>query len=312
MPGKILFLRQLGFIFLTLTIIINACLPAAAREKGSNSIIIGNLERTYEIFVPDGKKGLPVVFNLHGGGSWGKRMCNYTAFPALAKTEDFIVVCPDGIDGNWNDGRKNMDTRAHRENIDDLGFISALIDKLSKDYAIERKRVFVTGISNGGIMAFRLACRLSDKIRAIAPVAGSIPVDWDCNPKNNVPMLLLGGTGDPIVPWEGGLIGPLFQKRGNIYSFEKAFQIWGNLNKCPETSEWQALPDIKPDGTRVYKREKSGCAGNTEVLLYKVEKGGHTWPGAFEYSIFQELLVGKTSYDINATSLIWEFFKKFK
>ena len=120
---------------------------------------------------------MPLVIALHGGGGSGIGMVALTlgGFNVLSERERFIVVYPDGIGKNWNDGRGLLRYRAQRENIDDVGFISALIDHLAKKYNIDRKRVYITGMSNGAIMSYRLACELADKIAAIAPVAGLMP-----------------------------------------------------------------------------------------------------------------------------------------
>jgi polyhydroxybutyrate depolymerase len=147
------------------------------------SFIHDSLKRTFNIHIPasfDKTVQLPLVIALHGRGANGASMVFLThkGFNKMADKDGFIMVYPDGIELNWNDGRMDEEAndRAHRENIDDVGFISALIDSLINDYNIDPKRVYVTGISNGAIMSYRLACELSDKITAIAPVDGiSLP-----------------------------------------------------------------------------------------------------------------------------------------
>ena len=147
------------------------------------SFIHDNLKRTFNIHIPsfyNKSVQVPLVIALHGrgGNGWSMILLTRKGFNKLADKDGFIMVYPDGIELNWNDGRMDEEAndRAHRENIDDVGFISALIDTMIKDYNINPKRVYVTGISNGAIMSYRLACELSHKITAIAPVDGNIPV----------------------------------------------------------------------------------------------------------------------------------------
>jgi polyhydroxybutyrate depolymerase len=176
----------------------------------TRSIIFAGLERTYRIHMPpsyDKSTPLPLLIALHGGGGSGEKMEELTlrGFNRLSDKEGFIVVYPDGIEKHWNDGRENVKYRAHREKIDDVGFISALIDYLVKQYNIDIKQVYATGISNGAMMSFRLGCELSEKIAAIAPVAGSMPENLPtrCSPSRSISVLIISNTEDPLVPWGG-------------------------------------------------------------------------------------------------------------
>jgi polyhydroxybutyrate depolymerase len=163
----------------------------------------------------------PLVFALHGGGGTGKKMNRLTDFNRLSDQHGFIVIYPDAVEKHWNDGRGLTDYRAQRENIDDVGFISNLIDVIAGDYAIDRKRVYVTGASNGAMMSFRLACELTDKITAIAPVIGALGenISEKCTPSKPIPVFIIGGTGDPLVPWNGGHVHLFRKKLGSVLSF---------------------------------------------------------------------------------------------
>lgn len=284
------------------------------------SLMHDDLERNFIIHQPvsnDNSEKKPLVIVLHGRGGNGKSMVILThkGFDRLADKDRFIVVYPDGIELNWNDGRmdEEADDRAHRENIDDVGFISALIDHMIKDYNADPKRVYVTGISNGAIMAYRLACELSSKIAAIAPVDGNIPymLIYECSPAMAVSVLAINNVNDPLVPYEGGEIYGSFHriKLGRVLSVDESVGFWVKHNMCSPEPLVLEEPDRDPkDGTRVTRKEYSNANDGTEVILYSVEGGGHTWPGGLQY--LPKWVVGKTSRDIDATGIIWTFFKK--
>jgi polyhydroxybutyrate depolymerase len=284
------------------------------------SFLHDDLERTFHIHVPsiyEKSAQLPLVVALHGRGGNGESMILITrkGFNKLSEKDRFIVVYPDGIELNWNDGRNDEEAkdRAHTENIDDVGFISTLIDYMINNYNIDPKRVYITGISNGAIMSYRLACELSYKITAIAPVDGSIPYMLlnECTPSDPVSVLAINNINDPLVPFEGGEIYGHFHgvKLGKVLSANESIEFWANRNTCSATPVVAEEPDRDPkDGTRVARKEYNNGIDGTEVILYSVEGGGHTWPGGFQY--LPKWLIGKTSKDINANEVIWSFFKK--
>jgi polyhydroxybutyrate depolymerase len=294
--------------------------PAHAGTDQRLSLMHDKLERTFHVHFPpsfDKSVSIPLVIALHGRGGNGESMILVTrkGFDKLADRDGFIVVYPDGIELNWNDGRRDEEAndRAHRENIDDTGFISSLIDFMIKDYNIDPKRVYVTGISNGAIMSYRLACELSQKITAISPVDGSIPsmLLHECSPSKPVSLLAINNVNDPLVPFNGGEIFGHFHmvKLGLVLSANESILFWVNQNKCSTTPVVSEEPDRDPkDGTRVTRKEYGNGIQGTEVILYSVDGGGHTWPGGFQY--LPAWLIGKTSRDIDANEVIWEFFKK--
>jgi polyhydroxybutyrate depolymerase len=235
-------------------------------------------------------------------------------FNKLSDKEGFLVVYPDGIDKHWNDGRSEEETkyRAHKENIDDTRFISALIDYFIKEYNINSKSVYVTGISNGAIMSYRLACELSDKIAAIAPVDGNLSQNFFpmCSPSKPISVLAVNNVKDPLVPWNGGEVtGPFgMRKLGKVLSVRQTIEYWVKHNGCTPSPTITEEPDRDPkDGTRVRREEYGGGEEGTEVILYAIEGGGHTWPGAYQY--LPASLIGKTSKHIDANEVIWNFFK---
>jgi polyhydroxybutyrate depolymerase len=294
--------------------------PTASGNDPRGSFVHDNLERTFHLHIPssyDMTVQMPLVIALHGRGGNGESMVLVTrkGFDKLAEKDGFIVSYPDGIELNWNDGRMDEESndRAHRENIDDVGFISALIDTMIKDYNIDPKRVYVTGISNGAIMSYRLACELADKITAIAPVDGNIPLQlsYECPPSGPVSVLAINNVNDPLVPFEGGEIYGHFHrvKLGKVLSVNESIGFWVTRDKCSTIPVVTEEPDRDPkDGTRVTRKEYISEGDGTEVILYSVDGGGHTWPGGFQY--LPAWVIGKTSRDIDANEVIWDFFKK--
>jgi polyhydroxybutyrate depolymerase len=283
------------------------------------SLLHDGLKRTFKINIPTGYNKtvkVPLVIALHGRGGTGKSMMIITrrGFEKLADKDGFIIVYPDGIELNWNDGRTDEEAndRSHREDIDDTGFISALIDFMIKEYNIDPGCVYVTGISNGAIMAYRLACELSEKITAIAPVDGNIPVMLypECSPTGSVSVLAINNVDDPLVPFEGGDIYTSFHRvnLGKVLSADESIEFWVTRNKCSETPVVTEEPDRDPeDGTRVTRKQYINEIDGTEVILYAVDGGGHTWPGGLQYK--PAGIIGKTSKDIDACGVIWSFFK---
>jgi polyhydroxybutyrate depolymerase len=281
-----------------------------------SSIIVNGLERTYLMHIPlsfDKTKQIPLLIALHGGGGSGIGMVALTlgGFNVLSEREGFIVVYPDGIENHWNDGRGLSRYRAQRENIDDVGFISTLIDHLIKKYNIDKKRIYVTGMSNGAIMSYRLACELVDKIAAIAPVAGLMPekLPLHCSPSRPVSVLIINNVDDPMAPWKGGDFRFGRLRLGKGLSVSDAVDYWVTHNKCSSTPVVTHEPDEdSQDGTKVRKKVFGKSKDGTEVILYAIEGGGHTWPSGYQY--LNERIIGKTSRDINANEVIWNFFKK--
>lgn len=284
-----------------------------------DSIAWDGLERTYLIHIPpsyDKNKSIPLVIVLHGGGGTANSTVKLTkgGFNYLSDKKDFIVVYPEGTrhlrspKTRWNDGRDERYSQA-----DDVGFISALIDYLVQTLNVDPNRVYITGISNGAHMSMRLARELSDKIAAVAPVAYSMQKKYEEVPVSKKPIsfLIMTGTKDPLVPWEGGETPDSTGTRmlGDILSVPATVKVLVSYNQCSPTPTITYEPDRDPnDGTRIRKEVYGNCTNGTEVILYAIEGGGHTWSGGWQY--LPETIIGKTSRDIDANEVIWDFFKE--
>jgi polyhydroxybutyrate depolymerase len=243
-----------------------------------------------------------LVLNLHGGAATGAGQEGLTDFDAVADTTGLVVVYPDGYDKSWADGRGA--SPAARHHVDDLGFLVALAGKLANDFGIAPGRVFATGMSNGGFMSNRLACDRADIFAAIAPVAGTLGAGVPCNPSRPVSVLAVHGTDDPLVPFDGGDV----HGRGGVSHSVSAtgmFDKWRSLDGCRGDPSRQDLPDVG-DGTSVHRFTAAPCEDNTEVVFYKIDNGGHTWPGARQY--LPTAIIGPTTRGFDASEVIAQFF----
>lgn len=274
-------------------------------------------ERSYSLHEPTGTYEIdryPLIVVLHGGGGSARSIVRLTQghFNKIADREGAYVVYPEGVRKFWNEGRNLPLSYAHRNDVDDVAFIRSLIQDLSEKYPIDKERVFVTGMSNGGLMAFKLACELPDLITAIAPVTASLPRDIvnECSNVRGTSLIIINGTEDPYMPYQGGMITVFDAERGEVISTRETVRYWLEKNGCPMHSEKKMMPDNdRKDGTTVTVYAYSGCQTGVRVVLYRVEGGGHTWPGGRQY--LKETQVGRTSRDINACEEIWSFFQSF-
>jgi polyhydroxybutyrate depolymerase len=290
----------------------------AHEDVRSGSININGIKRTYLIHLPssDFHKHLPIVFMLHGGKGDGSSVIKLTRgeFNRLSDQKGFIVVYPDCLGTQWNDGRNEIPVKGKRTKDlpDDTGFISALIDELIIKYNADPERIYSTGISNGAMMSYRLGCELSDKIAAIAPVAGNIPVNLipRFKPGKPVAVLAINGDEDPLVPIEGGEVtGPFGKKKlGKVISAHESVMYWTRNNGCSSSAIITESDPNPEDGTSIRKEVYPNKSNGKEVILYIIRGGGHTWPGGLQY--LGKWVIGRTSKDLDATSIIWEFFEK--
>ena len=300
--------------FVPVMLFIAALPPLDARDLSGSIEYQGN-KRTFLIHLPprrDAGTKFPLVIALHGGGGSGRKMKRFSRFDAIADREGFIVVYPDGIGRQWNDGRKIAESRAHSENIDDVGFLTGLAGYMVRVRGADPKRVYFAGISNGALMSFRLACEKPEKIAAIAAVAGNLPEHLAAvKPRGPVPVIIINGTEDPLIPWGGGPVRIPFmpgRERGSVISAPRTAAYWARANGCPADTAAEELPDRDTgDGCRVIRHAYAGCGG-ADLILYEVKGGGHTWPGGPQYLPVR--IIGRTCRDLDASETIWEFFKR--
>lgn len=291
-----------------------ACTASFAQKDLNGGFMVNKVKREFILHLPkhyDGKTAWPLVMVFHGGGGNSKQMQNYMKMDGIADKEDFITVYPNGINKQWNDGREfKQEITAN----DDVQFISQLLDTLVKNYAVDTGRVFSTGISNGGFFSIYLSYKLSHRLLAIAPVCASIPerIYNDFYPDNPVSVLLINGTKDPLVPYEGGLVGnKMSGGRGRCTSTDTTIQRYIAIDSVNRDALIEELPDKnRMDGCTAVKYIYSGGKNNTTVCLIKIINGGHTLPGGYPY--LPKIIIGKVCNDFNGNEMIWDFFKKCK
>ena len=283
----------------------------AEKNKWESYIIHQNKKRDFRIYVPgryNKNYKIPLVIVLHGGSGSGISIEKYSGFSKLAEDEKFIAAYPDAYSGQWNDGREFIQSKSYRLKIDDVGFISKMIDKIKKNYNIDEKRIYVAGISNGGFMALRLGCELSEKISGIAVICATMSefLSSNCRPKEKISVLIMNGTDDKLVPYDGGYVTIGKLKRGKIRSTDFTLKYWCKINECEkEPSLTKIIDNDKNDGTKIEKIVYRGKYG-ADVFLYKIIGGGHTLPGANQY--LPKEIIGRVSKEIDATKEIWKFF----
>ncbi|MDJ0974380.1 MAG: PHB depolymerase family esterase [Planctomycetota bacterium] len=288
---------------------------AATTETGS--LLHQGRIRTYRVMLPKGHtktKPAPLVLALHGGGGTAQAFDRQTngQFGRETDKRGWVVVFPQGIAKGWNDGRKvNSRAARQRRGVNDVQFIAKLIDRIHARHGIDRSRVYATGISNGGFMSYRLALELSDRIAAIAPVTANLQKVHEAKrPAHPVGLLVINGTKDPLVPYDGGYVTALGTKRGAILSTDATIQRWVAFTGCKGEPTTTAIEDRAPnDRTKAKLTQYRTCRG-AEVALCKVEGGGHTWPGGRQY--LGVAMIGRVSRDFDAVPLMFDFFARHR
>jgi poly(3-hydroxybutyrate) depolymerase len=185
---------------------------------------------------------------------------------------------------------------------DDIGFFNQMLDQLGSKFSVDTFRIYAAGLSEGGFMSLRMGCALSDRIAAVAAVGAAMPKTMTCLPSRPVPMLMINGTSDPVVPYGGGTEHNL---NLSIISVEDSAKAWAKIDRCAEKPEKSKLPPREKGGMETRVDTYSGCQQNAQVVLYSVKGGGNTWPGGEQYEV--EKTIGKTSQDLNANETIWSF-----
>jgi polyhydroxybutyrate depolymerase len=287
--------------------------PALDGDLLDGSVTVDGIERRFRWYRPAKvAPSPPLVFVLHASASDGReaRRMTYYEFDRLADRHGFLAVYPDGFEGYWNDCRAAATYSANKKNIDDVGFVGKMIDFFVAKENANAERVYATGISNGGQLAYRLALELPDRIAAVAPVAASLPdeANFDCKKSGKpVAILILNGTADPMNPYEGGEVAlyGLFGSRGTVMSTDATVAYFAGLAGHRGPPRIVQYPDVaKHDSSRAELQIWSDGPG-PEVVLLKVEGGGHTFPHPFHRF---PRFIGATNADLDAAAEIWRFF----
>ncbi len=264
-------------------------------------------ERTWVTHVPRAiKYGKPMalVVALHGGGGRGEGMAAMSGLSATAEREGFIVAYPDGTSRlfadhllTWNAG--DCCGYARSAGVDDTGFIGAMLDALGQGYPVDPARIFVTGMSNGGMLAHLLGSRLAGRIAAIAPVAGALPPGLP-RPERPVAVCIVHGTADQHVPYGGGRGAKALDRHAPRASVAEAVRYWREADGCTGTPVTESQGSVRTETW-------GGGAAGTEVVLVTIRGGGHAWPGGTKGRWFGG---DEPTREVNVSDVIWEFFKR--
>ncbi|NOT42853.1 MAG: hypothetical protein HOP13_20425 [Alphaproteobacteria bacterium] len=284
-------------------VVIAAGAFAAERER---ALAVDGSARTYTLIAPDkASEPLPLLIVYHGGGQTAERARRYTRFDEWAGRENYAVVYPQGKNNQWNDGRVSDDISDR--NANDIEFTREIVEQLVAEGVADRGRVFLTGASNGGMMAMRAACEMGNAIAGIAPVVANLPVDWECRAKA-MPVLFIHGTDDEFMPYEGGEVakGKTRRNLGTVRSADETISVFQRMNGCSGVKEMKTLDEVGRDKTAAVITDYD-CK-SAPLRQIEIQGGGHTWPGA-RTGVLADWLLGNTSEEVNATAEIWNFFR---
>ena len=294
--------RFLSLIFLLVLL----ATPAALHAQTTiiRTMQAGGLTREYRLYVPAiysrTTGAVPLLLNLHGYGSNYQEQENYGDFRPIAVTANFLVVHPNGtIDGNGNHFWNTFGPRG--TGVDDVAFLSTLIDTLARRYRLDLNRVYSTGMSNGGFMSYELACQLGNRIAAIASVTGSMTASRlaGCTSGRPVPVLEIHGTADNTVPYTGGTV-------LQFVAIPTLLNSWVQRNGCSPTPTVTPVPDTNPaDGCTAERSVWTGGRNGSVVEHFRIIGGGHTWPGS-------AFVIGVTNQDISASREAWRFLRRYR
>lgn len=291
LPGRTFFRIFLSALALT------AFFDPAAAAGGTLTIVTKDGPRSAVVNAAEGR-ARPTVIYLHGAAMGAARAERTTGMKEAALAHGYNVVFPDGIGRVWNDGR-NVRTGA-----DDVGFIKDLATRLVADGVADRKRLYLGGISNGGFMTLRMMCEAPEQFAGFGVVIAGISSERgeECRPRRVGPLVMVGGTADPIVPYNGGSVG-FFGRNGNVWGVERTAQLFASANGCkaPQTT---AMADGDSSETSI-TRISWDCRRTSPVVVYRVENGGHQ---AFAGKALPRLFFGRTTEKFSAAEAIFETF----
>jgi polyhydroxybutyrate depolymerase len=273
------------------------------------TVFVGEKLRSFIEFIPEtclGKE-CALVLIFHGGHGDALPIAKLTNFESVAKKNSFIAVFPSGYENQWNDGRSEINP-----NTDDVAFVDQILGDIKARTRIDPKRIYATGLSNGGLFSFRLACERSEVFAAVAPVAALLgeKLSKACKPSQPISVFNMMGDADRLMPSKGGFIsGPVgLKKIGRVLSIVDTTKFWQTKNGCKETPVESTSDQDTDDGTQILKQVATNCSESTEVSTWVIQGGGHTWPGGAQY--MAERWIGKTSKEFDAAEEIWQFFSQ--
>ena len=277
--------------------------PSLPAGETKRTLTHDGLERQYVLYIPvslDWSQAVALVLVFHGGTGNAESAIRMSGFNKVADQNGFILVYPNGI-GRMSDERLltwNSGTccgYAQEKNADDVGFVRAIVTDLQSLVDIDVKRIYATGLSNGGMLSHRLACEAADVFAAVAPVAGTLNFT-SCNPSQPISIIEFHGSEDQHVPYEGGF-GAESLVHVDYASVQDSVGFWASFNGCNPQPQTNSFDDIQHETW-------TGCASSTSVELYTIIGGGHSWPGGEAGWAGSD----QPTTTISASELIWEYF----
>lgn len=284
------------------------------------TLSVDGRERSYLLYVPQAPPAAsavpltqanrpadaawPVVLAFHGSGVDGASMVSFCGLNEKADRAGFAVVYPNGTGRRedaltWNAG--NCCGYAANKKVDDVAFVRAMLNDLAGAIPVDAARVYATGMSAGGMMSYRLAVEMPERLAAIAPVCG--PIGVADSPRQPMPVMHFHGTDDEYAPYAGGY-GARSTSMTDFHSVEHTISVWVKANECPPVPTVSSEPDHVGDGTSITRKVYAPGKDGTEVVLYAIEGAGHTWPGRQP----RLTVLGKSTGNLNANDVMWEFF----
>ncbi len=298
---------------LLLMCILLMCSPRPAyAEVFSDSIDIGKYQRSYIIFIPnDIKPGerIPTVIALHGPLMSGRSMRRLFGLEAIAKREKFAIVYPNGRERNWNDGRKR-----YPEEPDDVEFIILLTKRLVREEIADPRRLYLLGMSTGGMLTYQIACETPDTFTAYAAIVANMPkrVVRHCKSKAPVPFLMINSMAKAEVP-HNSAIADWREDSKDVLTSSENVEFWRMNNQCQGEAQTKIMPDTDPfDGSTVVAQQYTSCLDGATVVSFIVAGGGHLPPGmALPKSSLLASELGTPNKDISSADISWKFFRRF-
>ncbi|MEJ2125469.1 MAG: PHB depolymerase family esterase [Alphaproteobacteria bacterium] len=274
----------------------------SGKAHASEEIILSTRDgERLAIVLPVGRGPQPTVLVLHGAMGTADLMVSRTSFDEVGRRHHFTIVFPEGLKRQWNDGRFHDPDRP-----DDVAFLRKLTHELIERRIAKPGHIYIAGISNGAAMSFTMACRVGRLFRGIGTVINSMPAGMRSCRLHSVPLVMVAGTADPLVPYAGGRVG-FRRERGKVLGMEETAQMFARKNGC-RSRRTHALPDRdRTDGSTVTRVTWGQCRTGKPVTLYRVEGGGHQIPGG---RTLMPLLLGRTNHDISAAEVIMKAFAR--
>jgi polyhydroxybutyrate depolymerase len=285
-----------------------------AMEHSSQRLTMNGVERRYELTVPRQAKtgSVPLVIFLHGTSMTAKVTRYRFGLDDVAEREGFAIAYPEGIRKRWNvvPPAVAKEYPQAAEAVADMDFILALVDELVKKDIVDKRRVYLAGLSGGGRMTFLMACTHPEKFAAVAPLLAAMPlmVSKHCKTAGPLPVLMMDSTDDTRVDLNGGMT----DNPARVYlPLKDSVDFWRRANKCSDIVTKKTYPHLRPDDPTSLTSESNYCQAGTKVMLYLAKGGGHQTPSLTGDDLWTPML-GPRNHDVEAAEELWKFFEGYR